>query len=163
MSVGARPGTVVLAEPADLPGIVALDALAARGWSETSWRAQLAAHDGRTLVVRDEPASEVLGVAAFRSAGDLADLLRVAVSTRRRREGIGHALVREGITWAESRGAERMLLEVEPGNAAAIGLYTRLGFEPISVRPDYYGRGGDALVMQRRLVHEEQGMGTPDE
>lgn len=163
MSVGARPRSVTVAEAADLPGIVALDTLAPRGWSETSWRAQVEAHDGRTLVVRDVPTSEVLGVAAFWRAGDLSDLLRVAVSAGRRREGIARALVHEGLSWAAEQGAERMLLEVEPGNVAAVGLYTRLGFAPISVRPDYYGRGVDALVMQRRLAPEERGMGTRDE
>jgi ribosomal protein S18 acetylase RimI-like enzyme len=163
VTVSARVHLAVPAEEADLPGIVALDALAPRGWSATSWRTQVSARDGRTLVVRDEATAGVVGVAAFSRAGDLADLLRVAVSTTRRREGIGGVLVREGLAWAAAQGAERMLLEVEPGNVAAVGLYTRLGFAPINVRPGYYGRGADALVMQRPLVHDDRVMGTPNE
>ena len=36
-------------------------------------------------------------------------------------------------------------------NAAAIGLYTALGFAADGRRRDYYGRGHDALLMSLRL------------
>ncbi|WP_051207989.1 GNAT family N-acetyltransferase [Propionicicella superfundia] len=154
-------GPVVAAEVAQ---VVALDALAPRGWSRTSWEAQVSAENTLTLACRDGGRPGILGVAAFSLAADVADLLRVAVAPEHRRRGIARALVAEGIAWAESLEATRMLLEVEPGNEAAVALYEGFGFAPIGVRTDYYGAGADAVVMERPLGGGQQGnRGADDE
>ncbi len=56
-----------------------------------------------------------------------------------------------GLQWAIGQGATRMLLEVEHTNAPAITLYGGYGFREVSKRPDYYGPGADALVLERHL------------
>jgi RimJ/RimL family protein N-acetyltransferase len=45
-----------------------------------------------------------------------------------RRRGIGRALMREALAWAERVGVERLELTVYPGNRAAIALYRAFGF-----------------------------------
>lgn len=40
-------------------------------------------------------------------------------------------------------------LEVRAGNAAAVALYRRLGFEEVGRRRRYYADGSDALLMTR--------------
>jgi ribosomal-protein-alanine N-acetyltransferase len=48
------------------------------------------------------------------------------------------------------RGATRVYLEVDGGNAPAIALYAAAGWARLGTRRGYYG-GSDALVMGRDL------------
>jgi diaminopimelate decarboxylase len=54
--------------------------------------------------------------------------LAVAVALDRRGRGIGTALMREALTWAEEAGVQKIVLSVYPHNTAAIALYRRFGF-----------------------------------
>ena len=119
-------------------------------WSERAWADELAAAD-RYVLARLDRDARVIGVATFSCVAELADLHRVVVHPKARGTGIGASLVRAGLEWAAAVGARRMLLEVSPDNAPAVGLYRGLGFEPVSTRRDYYAPGRDALVMQRGL------------
>lgn len=47
-----------------------------------------------------------------------------------------------------------MLLEVRPDNEAALRLYQRHGFAPVTTRRDYYGPDRRALVMLAELDPE---------
>lgn len=140
------PATVM-----DLPEIVALDVEADRPWTEASWRSQLLLSHALTLVAHGM-GGEALGMAAFQVAGDVADLLRISVKPEVRQLGIGRALVSAGVEWALGHDAERLLLEVAPDNTPALSLYRSMGFTDLSVRPDYYGPGSDAAVMQKDLA-----------
>ena len=113
----------------------------AEQWSEGSWAWELTAEDRCVLTSRDVE-GRIIGVATFGCVADMADLHRVVVHAEARGRGVGAALVRAGIEWAQAVGADRMLLEVRPDNASAVGLYQRLGFVPLSRRGDYYGTGG---------------------
>lgn len=136
--------------------IAQLDAQAARSWSEDAWRGHVGAKGTLTLVARDEPEGDIGGFATFSVAGDVADLLRVAVAPEHRRKRIGWELIDAGIDWAVAMEAERMMLEVDPDNEAAISLYRSLGFTDVTVRRDYYGSGVDALVMELGLATLEE-------
>ncbi len=147
---------IATASAAHIPAIVALDGLAARPWSEATWRTHLRARHGLTVVSRDDDSGDVTGFAAFALAGDVADLLRVAVAPEHRRQRLAWSLIDAGIDWAVSLEAARMMLEVEPDNVAAVRLYRELGFRDVSVRRDYYGSGADALVMALSLASIEE-------
>lgn len=170
------------AASADLDAVLALERAGfdeAARWSAESWRAELAGDDRCMLVAagRPEPASPprsrpdrpdaaapkptrpalpddggLLGAATFQLIAGVADLHRVVVAPGHRGRGIGRALLEAGIAWASDRHGERMLLEVEHDNAAALGLYRRLGFADLARRDDYYGPGRHALVLQRDLA-----------
>ena len=141
----------------DLDGILALeqDGFApAEQWSPTLWAEELLASNHLVLTNNDAD-GQLLGVATFSVADDMADLQRVVVHSGARGRGVGRALVRAGLEWAEALGANRMLLEVRTDNLPAVGLYRRLGFDQISCRRDYYGPGHDAYVMLRPLGDDE--------
>lgn len=141
----------------DLPEIVAIEqaGFASGAWSDTSWRGELEADDRLVLTARGFEGA-VLGVAAFQSVAETADLNRVVVHPVARGQGLGRALVRAGCDWALTKGAERMVLEVDMDNAPALGLYRSLGFTDLALRKDYYGPGTDALVMERDLVEVDE-------
>lgn len=138
------------AELADLKAIVELESSFEHPWSEDSWRAELDG-DGRFVLVARLDAGEIVGVACFQLVDDVADLHRIVVAPDQRRLGLARVMLVSGLRWAISRGASRMLLEVEHTNEPAIILYRGYGFREVTRRPDYYGPGEDALVLERSL------------
>lgn len=142
---------ICAATAADLPGLVSLEESGfdrAERWSLESWQAELDA-PGR-LVVVSHSMSRLEGAASFCVVGDTAEVLRIVVAPDARRQGIAGRLLRLGLDWAEAAGADRMLLDVRDDNLAALALYRRTGFTPISRRPNYYP-GHDAVVMELEL------------
>jgi ribosomal-protein-alanine N-acetyltransferase len=106
-----------------------------------------------------EAGSELLGFACASLLLDgqenRAELDTVAVVPAARRQGIGAALVRAILAWAAGAGARQVSLEVRASNAAAIRLYTGLGFRPQGRRPGYYADPAeDGLVLGRPVTLE---------
>jgi [ribosomal protein S18]-alanine N-acetyltransferase len=84
-------------------------------------------------------------------AADEAEILSIGVSPDWQRVGLGAGLI-EGLTRAARRGdARRIFLEVAEDNAAALALYSKLGFKEAGRRKRYYLRknapGVDALTL----------------
>lgn len=77
-------------------------------------------------------------------------ILNVAVHPDWRRRAIGRRLLEHALGDARGRGADAATLEVGRGNVAARALYESLGFRPSGSRPNYYGPGEDALLMELR-------------
>lgn len=82
-------------------------------------------------------------------------LLNLCVRSTSQGEGLGSMLLLHMLTFAASRDASVMFLEVRPSNERAIRLYENNGFRRVGQRRNYYpaaiGRE-DALVMSRALV-----------
>ena len=139
----------------DIPRLAALEreAFADDAWTEQTWWAELAERPRRDYVVWDDPSrGGVLAYAGIDAAGDVADVMTVAVTPDARGLGLGRRMLDELVDRAHARGPEALLLEVRADNTAARALYDRNGFETISVRRRYYQPGGvDALVMRRHL------------
>ena len=130
-----RPATA-----ADVDALAALEAdlFGADAWSRASVGAEVAA--GRVLVADDEG---IAGYVVTLAAGDVLDLMRIAVRPDRRRHGLAHALLEAA--WTD----RRMLLEVSERNAGAIAFYAAEGFTEIARRDRYYRDGSAAVVMER--------------
>jgi putative acetyltransferase len=101
---------------------------------------------------RSEPPPEMaLGCGALiaQEPPAVAEIKRVYVRPHARRRGIGEAITRELISWADTLGFERVRLDTAPELLAARALYTQLGFYSI---PHY--RAGllpDALCFERAV------------
>ncbi len=80
----------------------------------------------------------------YHLAGE-AEILMVAVKPELRGRGVASALLADMIQLAEMRGHETLFLEVRDGNATALKLYERHGFQ-ISGRRQRYYRGEDAIL-----------------
>ncbi len=102
----------------------------------------LLSEPGGFLVAGD--GTEVLGYVASSARYGL--IFSLAVSARRRREGIGRALMGAVLRYL-SRGTERVSLQVRVGNSAAIDLYRQFSFREEGKVRRYYPDGEDALVM----------------
>jgi len=75
----------------------------------------------------------------------------VAVDLRRRRMGIGSALIKEGLGWAQERGYSRVFLEMQSKNFPAIGLARKLGFAFSGYSDHHYPDQDIALFFCRGL------------
>jgi ribosomal protein S18 acetylase RimI-like enzyme len=67
--------------------------------------------------------------------------LTIAVAPDWRRQGVGAALMGEARAWAEGRRLRKLQLHVRAGNAAALALYGRLGYESEGVLRDQVAVG----------------------
>lgn len=72
--------------------------------------------------------TDPIGFAIVGEIAGVAYLQRLAVDPDHAGGGIGSSLVRSACQWARRRGAHTMLLNTQPENRAAAGLYLREGF-----------------------------------
>lgn len=70
----------------------------------------------------------VLGYAVTGHAGRTGFIQRLAVAPDYRRAGVGGTLLADGLAWLHTRGAEKVLVNTQPENEAALALYDRFGF-----------------------------------
>lgn len=105
---------------------------------------------GLLLVARQPDA--IVGVAAYRPlGGGIAEVKRMYVAPEVQGQGLGRALLERLIAEATAAGHAALRLDTHrPTMAAAIGLYTALGFEEIPA----YGPGptGEIAFFQRTLA-----------
>ena len=70
----------------------------------------------------------VLAYAITGRAGRRGYLQRLAVDPQHQRRGLGAALVVDSLRWLRRRGVDRVVVNTQVGNVAAVRLYERLGF-----------------------------------
>ncbi len=139
---------------ADAPAAAALHAACFPDpWSEAALASHLAV-PGTVSLGRFED-GQLIAIALFQASGEEADLLTVATDPARRGKGAASALLTCLISTLPARGVQRLTLDVAEDNAAARGLYARLGFTEDGRRPRYYATGRaspvDAILMSRSL------------
>jgi ribosomal-protein-alanine N-acetyltransferase len=123
----------------------------AHPWSAAEFESLLAAANaiGDGALVRG---GSLTGFALSRHAAGEAEVLSVAVAKSERGKGIGGALMGAHLARLAATGVSSVFLEVERGNAAALALYQRLGFETVGERKNYYrkqgGAGAPALTLR---------------
>lgn len=76
----------------------------------------------------------------------------IATDPKARGIGVGRRLMERTMEVLASRGAARLFLEVRADNAAALGLYRKLGFRECRTLPHYYAIGVPGLRMVRDVI-----------
>ena len=132
---------------ADVDAVCAIEeATFARPWSRVSIENELTNSCARYVVLRRS--GETVGYAGMWLVIDEAHVTNVAIRKDLRGQGLGEKLTRALIQLAADSGMIWMTLEVRRSNAAAQGLYRKLGFVDVGWRKRYYeDNGEDALLM----------------
>jgi len=180
MQPDAHHHTIIMLKAKDAAALAALEAECfSTAWSEERYVALLSASPASPLrwplrglrgPVQEGgalPGFCAFGLCAPRiSGGDLdayislslhpaageAEIYNIAVRETHRQRGLGKRLLVHALREAALSGCTRALLEVRVGNAAALALYTRTGFQECGRRKRYYAdTGEDALVLCRDL------------
>lgn len=106
------------------------------------------------MIAHDNGHERPVGFSLFRTVGDEAELLLLAVAPKHQHRGIGRRLLEQFVEQARTAGASRVHLEVRDGNPA-VQMYRRAGFQPAGRRADYYrgsdGRQYDAITLAHSL------------
>jgi ribosomal-protein-alanine N-acetyltransferase len=157
-SLFGQPEPAILdARAADAPALASVHADAFRhGWSESEFERLLADRTTICHVARRKGgAGAVCGFTIARIVEDEAEILMVAVARDMQGRGLAGRLLTRHLGRLAARGARNVFLEVDEGNAPAIRLYTRAGFETVGKRPGYYAEAGKpaaaAMIMRRSL------------
>lgn len=109
--------------------------------------------DARRALLAAAKDGEPEGFILLQFAADEAEVLALAVSEDRRRQGCAASLVREAINLCASKFVTCIYLEVAESNRAARSLYEKFGFIEIARRENYYRTARftpeNALIMKR--------------
>ena len=138
--------------PADLDGILGLEAENPSPWSREDIDQELGRHDRVQYVAVDAVSGVVCGWCCCRFFEDQAELLKIAVRGAFRKRGVASALLARAVEYLAGRGVCRLFLEVRAGNRAARRFYSANGFAEVGLRRNYYtAPDDDALVLERSL------------
>jgi ribosomal-protein-alanine N-acetyltransferase len=138
---------IAVAGPADARTLAAIEAEAAHDpWSEAALAATLATPACRAWVARD--GERATGHLVTTLAGDVADVVTIAVRPTRRRQGIAAALLATAERSWRAAAVCEAFLEVRRSNTGARALYGGRGWVEVGARSGYYPDGEDAVVLR---------------
>ena len=136
----------------DAPSVLALETLA----MEAAWHANQVAEELRApagLAWGAEIEDRLWAFVFFRYIPPECELLRLVVHPKQRRRGVATALVQLALAHCAQLGCRICFLELRASNAAALQLYTGLGFQADGRRRCYYSNPEeDALLMHRNII-----------
>ena len=118
-------------------------------WSVSSLQFLLRDGNFGLVVLCDDVVAGYVGVLAI--PPDEWEITNVAVDPDFRRRGMGEALMCALADKAAQAGVTRISLEVRVSNAAAIGLYRKLGFVDCGVRKNFYSAPREDGVIMEKL------------
>lgn len=94
--------------------------------------------------------SKIVGFVSVSISQEAADLLQIYVDKNWRKTGIASALMLYLFEQLEQKGVTDLFLEVNENNKPAINLYSKMGFNLINIRKNYYGKNS-ALILQKHM------------
>lgn len=154
-----RQWTLRPADAGDKDALLVVNAEAGAEALPRSWLLDLSRYSGERglLLVAESGAGVVDGFCLATVVLDEASLLLIVARPRVRGEGLGRTLLKALLDRLGRRGIHRCLLEVRETNAAALALYSSLGFVRDGRRRGYYPAGAgdereDAILMS--WVHD---------
>ncbi|MEP7206959.1 MAG: GNAT family N-acetyltransferase [Casimicrobiaceae bacterium] len=121
------------------------------GWSYRRERIVGFIRAADTVVLMARRGRQRVGFAVMTFGEQRAHLVLMAVYPAYQRRGVGQSLVEWLVESARVAGVAAVEVELRADNRAALGLYARLGFEPVSRVDGYYSGRETALRMVRIL------------
>lgn len=117
-------------------------------WTREGFFTFLLKDENMFFVVEEK--GQILGYCSMQTVLDEGDILNVAVTRDRQKEGIGYFLVDSMLMLAVARGIHIVHLEVRESNGSARRLYQRLGFKEDGFRKNYYTEPVENAVLMTK-------------
>lgn len=117
-------------------------------WTREGFFTFLLKDENMFFVVEEK--GQILGYCSMQTVLDEGDILNVAVTRDRQKEGIGYFLVDSMLMLAAARGIHIVHLEVRESNGSARRLYQRLGFKEDGFRKNYYTEPVENAVLMTK-------------
>ena len=117
-------------------------------WSENSVASEL--HNALSLWLVAVDGERVAGYVGSQTVMDESDMMNVAVHPDYRKQGIATALILGLVEELRKRGSRSLTLEVRASNETAISVYSKLDFQEVGRRKNYYRNPReDALILRK--------------
>lgn len=118
-------------------------------WSAASFLQMIEKEDTAYFVAEED--GQLLGGCGLLLIAGEGNITNVVVTPEARRRGVATGLLRYLMEKGDRAGLTAYTFEVRVSNAAAIGLYEKLGFVSEGIRPDFYEKPTeDAVIMWKR-------------
>ncbi|MBQ8547666.1 MAG: ribosomal protein S18-alanine N-acetyltransferase [Lachnospiraceae bacterium] len=135
----------------DVAAVAALEAANfSRPWSYEAFLKTLS--DENYIVIIAKDADALLGYCVLLCTGEEADITNVCTAPEARGKGVATGMMTALMEEGRSRGVVEFFLEVRESNTPARGLYTKLGFEEIGLRKNYYEEPREHAVLMKKGI-----------
>ena len=121
-----------------------------RPWSYDAFCKTLSDENYIVIIAKDTDA--LLGYCVLLCTGEEADITNVCTAPAARGKGVATAMLTALMEEGKSRGVTEFFLEVRESNTPARSLYTKLGFEEIGLRKNYYEEPKEHAVLMKYTV-----------
>lgn len=118
-------------------------------WSAASFLRMIEKEDTAYYVAEED--GNILGGCGLLMVAGEGNITNVVVAPDARRRGVATGLLTHLLAEGDRAGLTAYTLEVRVSNAAAIGLYEKMGFVSEGIRPNFYEKPTeDAMIMWKR-------------
>ena len=121
-----------------------------RPWSYDAFYKTLSDENYIVIIAKDTDA--LFGNCVLLCMGEEADITNVCTAPAARAKGVATAMLGALMDAGKSRGVVEFFLEVRESNVPARSLYTKLGFEEIGLRKNYYEEPKEHAVLMKKGV-----------
>ena len=118
-----------------------------RPWSCDAFYKTLSDENYIVMIAKETDA--LLGYCVLLCMGEEADITNVCTAPEARGKGVATEMLTVLMEEGLSRGVKEFFLEVREGNVPARSLYTKLGFEEIGLRKNYYEEPREHAVLMK--------------
>lgn len=135
----------------DVAAVAALEAENfSRPWSYDAFLKTLSDENYIVIIAKEKDA--LLGYCVLLCTGEEADITNVCTAPKARGKGVATGMLTALMEAGKSRGVTEFFLEVRESNAPARSLYTKLGFEEIGLRKNYYEEPKEHAVLMKKGI-----------
>ncbi len=117
-------------------------------WTPEILKSELIQKNRHYLIAKYE--NEIVGFAGFLISFPEIELMNIVIKKSERNKGIGTLLLEKIIEISTNQQFEKILLEVNEKNKAAIHLYEKFGFTKIGMRKQYYNALENAIILSKK-------------
>ena len=125
-----------------------------RPWSYDAFYRTLSDENYIVMIARE--ADALLGYCVLLCTGEEADITNVCTLPSARGKGVATEMLTVLMEAGKSRGVTEFFLEVRESNVPARALYTKLGFEEICLRKNYYEEPKEHAVLMKKGSLDER-------
>lgn len=119
-----------------------------RPWSFDAFSKTLSDENYIVIIAKDRDA--LLGYCVLLCTGGEADITNVCTAPVARGKGVATDILVALMEAGKARGVKEYFLEVRESNVPARRLYTKLGFEEIGLRKNYYEEPKEHAVLMKK-------------
>ncbi len=138
----------------DVDAVLQIESQTLSSWSGSSVRSELQRSTRSVFVAEDDHLGmrQIVGWYSASSTPPEAELLKIAVKSNKRRQGVGSGLLEHLFSELVGEGIEDLFLEVRSQNISALTLYIKMGFVEVGCRLAYYPEPiDDALILVKKI------------